>query len=190
MIQVPPLLCTEASQRQCKPKPITSPGYNLETFIPCIFLTLTSQGHQDALPELGCPTLPGQLEGSYARIQNSMPRHKRSRSAFQLLCSTNDTDQFAESPFLHSRAYSDIHYPFDTQSMTQLPVLTSFIPSLLQHEPFRVSIHNWEKPKSSRLMESLVGPEDAILFEGRVYVDGVLVTWADTFQTLLTTLIV
>lgn len=66
-------------------------------------------------------------------------------------------------------------YPSDVRSLVQAPVLTAFIPSLLQGEAFRISIHSWEKPEPSQAMGSLVGLEDAVLFEARVYIDGFLV---------------
>jgi hypothetical protein len=86
-----------------------------------------------------------------------------------------DTLGHTESPFLHSSTFTSVPFASDGPPISQLPVLTSFIPSLFQNAPFRVSIHSWEKPKPSRMMESLVGPHDAILFEARVYIDGVLV---------------
>lgn len=54
----------------------------------------------------------------------------------------------------------------------QLPVLTTFIPSIPKDTGFRVSIHNWEKPRPSRLIESVMQPDDMLLYEARVYVDG------------------
>jgi hypothetical protein len=83
-----------------------------------------------------------------------------------------------ESPFLHSPTFTGVPFASCGPPVTQLPLLTSFVPSLFQNAPFRVSIHSWEKPKPSRMMESLVGPQDAILFEARVYIDGVLVACA------------
>jgi hypothetical protein len=56
-----------------------------------------------------------------------------------------------------------------------LPVLTSFIPSLLPDSAFRVSIHSWERPRPSRTMESLMQLDDSIAYEVRVYIDGVSV---------------
>ena len=59
----------------------------------------------------------------------------------------------------------------------QLPALTAFIPSLSQNSPFRVSVHSWEKPRPTRMMESLMQPDDAVLYEVRVFIDGVCVSW-------------
>lgn len=58
----------------------------------------------------------------------------------------------------------------------QLPVVTTFVPSLQTSAPFRVSIHSWEKPRPSRMMEGLLQPEDSVMFEARVFIDGFLVS--------------
>ncbi|PLB49584.1 hypothetical protein P170DRAFT_510115 [Aspergillus steynii IBT 23096] len=57
-----------------------------------------------------------------------------------------------------------------------LPVLTTFIPSIAPNTSFRVSVHSWEKPRPSRLMEGLLQPEDAPLFEIRIFIDGLCVS--------------
>ncbi|KAL2824760.1 hypothetical protein BDW59DRAFT_82195 [Aspergillus cavernicola] len=81
-----------------------------------------------------------------------------------------------ESPYLHNPAFSGqtTFYP-PHGNLGQLPVLTTFIPGLPASSPFRVSIHSWEQPHASRLMESLLQPDDASLFEVRVFVDGLCV---------------
>lgn len=58
----------------------------------------------------------------------------------------------------------------------QLPIVTTFIPSLQTNAAFRVSIHSWEKPRPSRMLESLLQPEDSVMFEARVFVDGHLMS--------------
>lgn len=75
-----------------------------------------------------------------------------------------------------SLSMSPYHPPSQSLSQIQLPVLTTFIPSLAQDSPFRVSVHSWERPRPSRTMESLMQPDDAVLYEVRVYVDGVCVS--------------
>ncbi|KAJ6098661.1 hypothetical protein N7467_000196 [Penicillium canescens] len=81
-----------------------------------------------------------------------------------------------DSPNLHSAAYHGPHpyYP-DPARCNQLPVLTTFIPSLPQDSRFRVSVHSWEKPRPSLSIESHMEPEDVLLFEARIYVDGAFV---------------
>ncbi|KAH0840882.1 hypothetical protein FOPE_06197 [Fonsecaea pedrosoi] len=66
-------------------------------------------------------------------------------------------------------------YPNNFESMTLVPILTSFIASLERGAAFRISIHSWDKPTPSHLLLSYKTPEEAILFEARVYIDGVLV---------------
>lgn len=61
--------------------------------------------------------------------------------------------------------------------MGRLPVLTTFIPSITPGTPFRISIHSWEKPGPSRLMESFLQPDDALMFEARVFIDGECVAY-------------
>ena len=80
-----------------------------------------------------------------------------------------------DSPILHDPSLANVPYANDGKSTTLLPVLTSFVPSLLQDQVFRVSIHSWERPKPSGLIESLGRTSDAILFQARVYIDGILV---------------
>lgn len=53
-----------------------------------------------------------------------------------------------------------------------LPVLTTYIPGLQEGTPFRASIHSWEKPRPSRLMERLMQPDDVLLFQAQIYIDG------------------
>jgi hypothetical protein len=60
------------------------------------------------------------------------------------------------------------------ESPTLVPVLTSFVPSLEPGAPLRVSIHSWEKPKPSSILLNYKEPEEVILFEAKVYIDGML----------------
>ncbi|KAL5339293.1 hypothetical protein BJX70DRAFT_161806 [Aspergillus crustosus] len=81
-----------------------------------------------------------------------------------------------DSPYLHNPAFFGpaAYYP-QHGNLGQLPVLTTFIPSLPANSPFRVSIHSWEQPQASRLMESLLQPDDTSLFEVRIFVDSLCV---------------
>ncbi|RAL08661.1 uncharacterized protein BO97DRAFT_460194 [Aspergillus homomorphus CBS 101889] len=82
-----------------------------------------------------------------------------------------------ESPYLHSPALvTPASCSIPQGNLGQLPVLTTFIPSLRHNTPFRVSIHSWERPAPSRFMESLLQPDDALLFEVRVFIDGLCVS--------------
>lgn len=58
-------------------------------------------------------------------------------------------------------------------TQTLLPVLGSYVPSLQEGVPFRASIHNWDQPVPSRLMDSLMQPDDALLYHAQVYIDGI-----------------
>ncbi|PYI32798.1 hypothetical protein BP00DRAFT_445219 [Aspergillus indologenus CBS 114.80] len=82
-----------------------------------------------------------------------------------------------ESPYLHSPALiNPASCSIPQGNLGQLPVLTTFIPSLRQNTPFRVSIHSWDRPVPSRFMESLLQPDDSLLFEVRVFIDGLCVS--------------
>lgn len=70
---------------------------------------------------------------------------------------------------------------YSQRSLGQLPILTSFIQSLPAQSPFRISIHSWEKPQPSRILESLMHPEDCVLFEVRIYTDNVCVAYVVLF---------
>ena len=78
-------------------------------------------------------------------------------------------------PFIHDPAFSGVRYISEGRPLTQLPVLTTFVGSLVQNTSFRVSIHSWEQPKPSKMLDSLARLGDSVTFEARVYVDGVLV---------------
>lgn len=83
----------------------------------------------------------------------------------------------AGSPYLHSPALvNPTSYCLPQGNMGLLPVLTTFIPSASPNTPFRVSVHSWERPRPSRLMESLLQPDDALLFEVRIFIDGLFVS--------------
>ncbi|OJJ48089.1 hypothetical protein ASPZODRAFT_14243 [Penicilliopsis zonata CBS 506.65] len=81
-----------------------------------------------------------------------------------------------ESPYLHNPSIiNPASYWLQHSNLGQLPVLTTFIPSLPHNTPFRVSIHSWEKPRPSRVMESLMQPDDSVFYETRVFIDGLCV---------------
>ena len=61
------------------------------------------------------------------------------------------------------------------ESMTLVPILTCFVASLERGAPFRISIHSWDTPRPSQLLLSYKTPNEATLFEARIYVDGVFV---------------
>jgi hypothetical protein len=89
-----------------------------------------------------------------------------------------------ESPYLLSGAFinpSPFYHPYRT--VGQLPILTSFVPSLSPNNPFRVSIHSWEKPRASRTTEGLMQPEDSILFEVRIFFDNHCVAYVKLLPT-------
>lgn len=57
-------------------------------------------------------------------------------------------------------------------SVTHVPTLTCFVNSLDQGRPFRVSIHSWEKPRPSDLLQSFQPAPETIVFEAKLYIDG------------------
>ncbi|KAK2754713.1 hypothetical protein FQN54_006846 [Arachnomyces sp. PD_36] len=83
-----------------------------------------------------------------------------------------------ESPYSLNQSLSMSPFRAASQSLNQvqLPVLTAFIPSLPHNSPFRVSVHSWERPHASRLMEGLMQPDDAVVYEVRVFIDGICVS--------------
>ncbi|KAF7177147.1 hypothetical protein CNMCM7691_004881 [Aspergillus felis] len=87
------------------------------------------------------------------------------------------TQEEVETPYINSAAIVNPgSYFMPRASVVQLPVLTTFIPSLPQNTPFRVSVHSWDKPRPTLLMESLMQPDDALLFEIRIFIDGLCVS--------------
>ncbi|KAJ5621993.1 hypothetical protein N7528_005225 [Penicillium herquei] len=82
---------------------------------------------------------------------------------------TKDT----ESPYLQVPDILSPQQYFRVQgNVGQVPVLTSFVPSMPKDSPFRVSIHSWEKPHPSRFIEKIMQPDDILVFEARVLIDG------------------
>ncbi|GAE00134.1 hypothetical protein AOR_1_1022074 [Paecilomyces variotii No. 5] len=86
-----------------------------------------------------------------------------------------------ESPYLHFQNHSVLSpgpfYPgHGNGSAAQIPVLTAFVPSLSQGSPFRVSVHSWDRPRPSRRLEGLMQPEDVVLYEVRIFIDGLCVS--------------
>ncbi|KAI1914840.1 hypothetical protein LOZ61_001977 [Ophidiomyces ophidiicola] len=64
----------------------------------------------------------------------------------------------------------------------QVPVLTTFVPSVTQDTPFRVSVHSWERPRPTRILESVMQPDDAVMYEMRVFIDGYCVSRGSLFN--------
>ncbi|KAI4254136.1 MAG: hypothetical protein LQ352_003271 [Teloschistes flavicans] len=54
----------------------------------------------------------------------------------------------------------------------QIPVVTCFVPHLSRGLQFRVSLHSWYEPPVSRGTQATTSPNDSILFEARVFLDG------------------
>ncbi|EFR02892.1 hypothetical protein MGYG_05893 [Nannizzia gypsea CBS 118893] len=82
-----------------------------------------------------------------------------------------------ESPYLQAQAVLNPG-PYYSQTGAQgnpgqLPVLTCFLPSLPRDAAFRVSIHSWTRPRPTRVMEGLMQPEDSVMFEVRIFIDGI-----------------
>ncbi|KAJ5128399.1 hypothetical protein N7526_006565 [Penicillium atrosanguineum] len=42
---------------------------------------------------------------------------------------------------------------------------------MTKDSPYRFSIHSWEKPRPSRLIEGMMQPDDLLMYEARVFVD-------------------
>lgn len=82
----------------------------------------------------------------------------------------------ADSPYISGPLAGPQNYISHQGNMSALPVLTTYIPGLLEGTPFRASIHSWDRPRPSRLMDSLMQSDDALLFQAQVYIDGVAVS--------------
>lgn len=81
----------------------------------------------------------------------------------------------SDAPPTHDHSSTNARFASNSDPASQLPVLTTFVGSLVQNAPFRVSIHNWDRPRASRMLEDMAKPGDSITFEARVYIDGVSV---------------
>lgn len=74
---------------------------------------------------------------------------------------------------MHDQASAPPHLAVNPVNQRQLPIVTCFAPNLPHGCPFRVSLHAWHEPEVSRATQALTSPEDCVLFEARVFLDGV-----------------
>ncbi|OAT08021.1 hypothetical protein BDBG_04018 [Blastomyces gilchristii SLH14081] len=93
----------------------------------------------------------------------------------------------SESPYMHIEslvtASSHPLQPSYAQGIIgYTPILTTFVPSMSRNSPFRISIHSWKKPAPTRMMESLMQPDDSVMFEMRVFIDGIFIAGSLTNQ--------
>ncbi|KAK2740474.1 hypothetical protein FQN57_006101 [Myotisia sp. PD_48] len=83
----------------------------------------------------------------------------------------------SESPYIQAQALLNPNSFLANNGFPgQIPVLTTFVPSLPCNSPFRVSVHSWKRPTPTRVMESLMQPEDSVVYEVRVFIDGICVS--------------
>lgn len=61
---------------------------------------------------------------------------------------------------------------FEFSSMT--PLMSSFIASLACGALFRVSIHSWDPPTPSDIVQNHKTMDEAVIHEATIYVDGVI----------------
>ena len=54
----------------------------------------------------------------------------------------------------------------------QVAVLTSFVPSMSRGSAFRVSVHSWEPPSPTKILQGLMQPDDSVAYEVKVFIDG------------------
>ncbi|OJD22561.1 hypothetical protein ACJ73_06091 [Blastomyces percursus] len=93
----------------------------------------------------------------------------------------------SESPYMHIDSLVTASSHFLQPSYSQgiigyTPILTTFVPSMSRNSPFRISIHSWKKPAPTRMMESLMQPDDSVMFEMRVFIDGTFIAGSLTNQ--------
>ncbi|QSS61994.1 hypothetical protein I7I51_04171 [Histoplasma capsulatum] len=92
-----------------------------------------------------------------------------------------------ESPYMHVDTLANpTSHPLQPNYAQGIfgytPILTTFVPSMSRSSPFRISIHSWKKPNPTRMMESLMQPDDAVMFEMRVLIDGRFIAGSLTNQ--------
>lgn len=82
---------------------------------------------------------------------------------------------FTDSPYLHNQVLdhpASFYHQAGQGGPGQIPVLTTFVPSLPRGNPFRVSVHTWDQPAPTRIMQSLMQPGDSVMYEVRIFIDG------------------
>lgn len=73
---------------------------------------------------------------------------------------------------MQDHASAPPHLAANPVNQRQLPIITCFVPNLPHGCPFRVSLHSWHEPEISRATQALTSPEECVLFEARVFLDG------------------
>ncbi|OJD10742.1 hypothetical protein AJ78_08329 [Emergomyces pasteurianus Ep9510] len=86
----------------------------------------------------------------------------------------------SESPFVHIDSLvhpcsSLLQSNYAQGIFGYTPILTTFVPSMPPNSPFRVSIHSWKGAAPTRMMESLMQPGDSVVFEMRLFIDGIFI---------------
>jgi hypothetical protein len=76
---------------------------------------------------------------------------------------------------LQTSGYNGLPSPLEHVVPSQVPSVTCFIASIPSSNPFRVSIYSWNQPQPSPSLENTLGPNDLILLEARLLLDGNIV---------------
>lgn len=85
-------------------------------------------------------------------------------------------NKLSDDHFVDNAAFINDPYVSGLDSMSQIPVVTSFVPSLECGSPFRISIHSWEAPQPSQILRAFKSRDETVAFEARIYIDGDMVT--------------
>lgn len=72
-------------------------------------------------------------------------------------------------------------HPNFTAVTHPLPTVSSYIPSLLNGTPFRVSLHSWAAPVPSRATKAMAHDESMVYYEAKVLLDGICTAYVSIY---------
>lgn len=130
-----------------------------------------AQAIEDALHQLGCPSVPRSVSDSTSRVRRQMPCltvYRRSVTTQIAMQALTHTATGRRSSLRNSQGSA----PTNLLTLPQTPTLTGFVGSLKAGKPFRVSVHCWEPPWSADSTLSLKTRHETVAYEVRVYLDG------------------
>lgn len=130
-------------------------------------------------PEIGDTKTPLQEFGTNCTVTQDpgtlSPSHYILLRLLQTLSNLRTLDT-AAMPMPSHRNFAAVTHP--------LPTVSSFIPSLLNGTPFRVSLHSWAAPVASRATKAMAQDESMVYYEAKVMLDGVCTAYVSALGLL------
>ncbi len=126
-------------------------------------------------PEVGDSKTPLQEFGTNCTVTQDPGKILQS-----LILTSTSTDSQLTTPPSDKAAMPMPSHPNFTAVTHPLPTVSSFIPSLLNGTPFRVSLHSWAAPVPSRATKAMAQDESMVFYEAKVLLDGICTAYVST----------